>query len=72
MINKTKEQAMEDMKRYNADEFHRYVAEAGYESWMEEYTGIFEDSDEITEYEGKMIDEAQREMWEDVHNVKLN
>ena len=67
MINKTKEQAMEDMRRYNEDDFHLYVCEAGWESWMEEYTEA-EDGEECTEREIKAIENEQAEMWNQAHD----
>jgi hypothetical protein len=66
MINKTREQAMEDMRRYNADDFDRYVCEAGWESWMEEYTDS-KDGEECIEQEIKAIENEQAEMWQQVH-----
>lgn len=68
MINKTKIQAKEDMKNYKNDQFQLYSVEAGWESWMEEYTEA-EDGEEFIEEEGEKIQSIQREMWQEVHNV---
>ena len=71
MKNKTKKQAKEDMKGYNPEQFELYVDNAGWESWMEEYTDA-QDGEECTEREIKEIKSIQKEMWEDVQNVKLD
>lgn len=47
---------------YGADEFERYIAEAGWQSWMQDYTGAT-DGEELTEREILNIEEVQRKMW---------
>ena len=69
MINKTKNQAEKDMREYKSDEFQKYCAEAGWESWMEEYTES-KNGDEFSEAEGYTITKIQREMWKTAHNTK--
>jgi len=67
MINRTKDQAKEDMRNYKDDQFQLYVDDAGLESWMEEYIEA-KDGEEITEMEGEMINDIQLEMWKEVHS----
>lgn len=67
MINKTKDQAKEDMKNYKDDQFQLYTVEAGWQSWMEEYTEA-KDGAEITEMEVETINDIQLEMWKEFHS----
>ena len=67
MINKTKDQAKEDMKNYKDDQFQLYTVEAGWQSWMEEYTEA-KDGAEITEMEAETINDIQLEMWKEFHS----
>tara|TARA_Y100001951_G_C11101749_1_gene162432 strand:- start:52 stop:282 length:231 start_codon:yes stop_codon:yes gene_type:complete len=66
MINKTKEQAKKDMKKYHPDDFKLYCCEAGWESWMEEYTEAKE-GEGCTDVESVEIEKIQKELWEDCH-----
>ena len=66
MNNKTKEKIIKSMKKYNPDDFYLYCCEAGWESWMEEYTTA-KDGEEISECEGNEINKIQHELWEDAH-----
>ena len=68
MTNKTIEQAKKEMAKYNKTDFELYVSEAGWESWMEEYTEV-KDGEEYTEIEWKAIVEKQKEMWAEVHGI---
>jgi hypothetical protein len=70
MINKTKNQAEKDMQNYKSDEFQKYCDEAGWESWMEEYTEA-KNGDEFSEAEGDTITTIQREMWKTAHNKRV-
>lgn len=66
MRNRTKEQAKWDMENYKRDQFYLYVDEAGFESWMMEYTEA-RDLEECTEEEINIIESIQEEMWLEVH-----
>ena len=66
MINRTNEQTIKHMMKYSPDDFYLYICEAGWESWMEEYTTA-KDGEEPTEIEMVTIIKVQREMWEEVH-----
>lgn len=66
MRNRTKEQAKWDMENYKRDQFYLYVDEAGFESWMMEYTEA-KDGEECTEEEINIIESIQEEMWLEVH-----
>jgi hypothetical protein len=67
MINRTKTQAKEDMKNYKRDQFWLYVDEAGWESWMEEYTDS-KDGKSCTDEQIITIESIQQELWDEVHN----
>lgn len=67
MTNKTKTQAKEDMKNYKRDQFWLYVDEAGWESWMEEYTDS-KDGELCTDEEIIVIESIQQDLWDEVHN----
>lgn len=66
MINKTKTEAKNDMRKYSPDEFKLYVDEAGWESWMEDYTEAA-DGEEAHELEIKRIELEQMKMWFEAH-----
>lgn len=66
MRNRTKEQAKWDMENYKRDQFYLYVDEAGFESWMMEYTEA-RDGEKCTEEEINIIESIQEEMWLEVH-----
>ena len=67
MRNRTKTQAKWDMANYKRDQFQLYVDDAGWESWMEEYTEA-RDSEGCTEKEIIEIESIQEQMWDEVHN----
>lgn len=46
---------------YKENEFELYVAEAGWEDWMEDFV----ESDEPTERELERIKDIQREAWDE-------
>lgn len=66
MRNRTKKQAKWDIENYKRDQFYLYVDEAGFESWMMEYTEA-RDLEECTEEEINIIESIQEEMWLEVH-----
>tara|TARA_Y100000004_G_C8704813_1_gene323278 strand:+ start:138 stop:341 length:204 start_codon:yes stop_codon:yes gene_type:complete len=66
MNNEIREEIIKSMKKYNPDDFDLYCCEAGWESWMEEYTES-EDGEVCTESELDEITEIQKELWEDAH-----
>jgi len=63
----------EDMGKFEVnsqEEYHNnlqlYMAEAGWQEWMREYTEA-EDGEPCSEEEIKQIEKIQKELWEDVH-----
>ncbi len=55
------------MKNYKRDQFWLYVDEAGWESWMEEYTDS-KDGELCTDEEIIAIESIQQDLWDEVHN----
>lgn len=66
MENKIYKQLVAEAKRYGPSEFKRYVSDAGWESWMEDYTAV-EDDEEPSEREMDNIKKVQREIWNVAH-----
>ena len=60
--NKIKESA----KKYNSEDFNLFIAEEGWQDWMNEYTEAAE-GEEITESECKAIEKIQKEIFDSVH-----
>lgn len=67
MRNRTITQAKHDMSYYKRDQLWTYIDEAGFESWMMEYTEA-SDIEECTEEEIAEIESIQEQMWDEVHN----
>ena len=68
-----REKMKEDMGKFEVncqEEYYYnlqlYMAEAGWQEWMREYTEA-EDGEECSEEEIKQMEEIQKELWEDVH-----
>lgn len=51
---------------YDDNEFNCFVAETGWESWMEDFTESA-DGEEISEYEAEMIDDVLNQAWKEAH-----
>jgi hypothetical protein len=66
MTNTIKQAIMEAMARYNPDEFNLYTTEAGWETWMNDYTTAQED-EMASEKELAEIEKIQRELWTQAH-----
>jgi hypothetical protein len=66
MRNRTKAQAKWDMGNYKRDQLQLYIDEAGFESWMMEYTEA-RDFSECTDEEFLEIESIQEQMWLEVH-----
>jgi hypothetical protein len=64
MNEKTEAKIKEQMTKY--DDFELYIAESGWESWMEEYTDSAE-GEECSETELKEIENIQKLLWDEVH-----
>ena len=62
---KIEEQIKKDMSSYMADEFKIYMADAGWEYWMNEYTDA-EDGEPCTEVELREIEKMQQKLWDEV------
>jgi len=60
---------IKEMKKYNSDQFSLYMAEAGWEEWMNEYTES-DEGEEATEKEIKSIEAIQEKLWDEVHEEK--
>ena len=62
---KTENQIKKDMSKYRPEEFNLYLAEAGWEDWMNEYTDA-EDGKECSEAEIREIEKIQKKLWDEV------
>lgn len=57
---------IKEMKKYGADEFKLYCAEAGWEDWMNNHITSEEDTI-LSEQESKLLEKIQKELWEKAH-----
>lgn len=55
-----------EAKKYNEKEYNLFVAEIGWEDWMEYYV---EEEDYITEAEYEQIDKILLEAWNNIHKI---
>jgi hypothetical protein len=59
-----------EAKRYDADEYSRYLSEMGWEDWMNDF--VIEDDDKVaSEAEIRAIEKVQREGWELTHGKEV-
>ena len=56
----------QEMAKYKPDELELYLAEAGWQEWMESYTEA-KDGGIISETENKEIVQIQKKLWYEVH-----
>lgn len=56
-------------RNYDDNEYERFLAECGWQPWMENYTTA-DDGEMCSEREVKEIEEIQRELWEVAHPQK--
>lgn len=61
-----KERLMKEAKKYAADDLDLFIAETGWEDWMNEYTDA-EDGEPISDEEGKKIDKILISIFEKAH-----
>jgi hypothetical protein len=66
MNEKTENEIKKEMQKYESEDFELYIAESGWESWMEEYTDSAE-GEECSETELKEIENIQKLLWDEVH-----
>lgn len=64
--NSVKSKIEKEMANYAPDQIELYLAEAGWQDWMEDYTDSA-DGEPITEAESKAIATLQRKVWAEVH-----
>ena len=62
----TENEIKQEMAKYKPEQLELYLAEAGWQEWMEDYTEA-EDGQPITESEHKEIDEILLNLWLEVH-----
>lgn len=66
------EKLIKEAKKYEAYDFNLFVAEIGWEDWMNEFTDA-EDGDPISEKESEEIDKILKQIFESAHpNTESN
>jgi hypothetical protein len=63
---KTREEIIERAKKYNKDEFNRFLDDEGWQDWMNGFTNEPEE-EKILEREIKEIKSIQKELFEIAH-----
>lgn len=66
MKEETRKRLMEVARSYENDQLELFIAELGWEDWMNEYTDASDD-EEITEAEAEAIDEELKEIFNEAH-----
>lgn len=59
---------VKEAKKYEADEFELFIAEQGWQDWMNDYTQEPEDK-ECLERELKVMTDIQRECFNEAHKI---